>query len=651
MKIDSFKSLIFALKEYFHTYDPSNFSLFYAIKSCFGLFICMVLAFSFFNIQSIIFAILPCVFIFYMNNLKATPNKKFIILITFMFICSMFALIVPFLITLSFYIAIPTFFWIFIVIFLGAISRDLQLIGIYTTILMMAMLISASLNKFNPDEVYLATILGSSIAIAFRTFTFYTYGGFTRRTFLMLLNDLIYMCENLNNKKYDEWQGLLAVRISDLKELFSTKSANIKDTSLVKHQEMAMFYLLKCEEIALTLSSLRTLFRTHRDNIYINNIQEEIIYNLNELKKIFHDEKVNLKFFYLSRLKHLNTMPILCTSLEVLYYKFDIFRQGGAKTIKMQPEKNIITLDELKSRLSLDNKQFKFSIKVALATAFSMFLAVFYQIDHGIWIAMGVFTLFKESINTTAINNRRTFFAALLGSIIGIFIVFCISSKMLFIALFISYFACVYFKHFPYFIATVFIMINLTISFASVGLDYEKLIVVRMIDFVIAFIIVYIFSFIWPSKSEDDIKPTLRTTVKNLKEFLSAIVEKEDYHRRGNAVLLNITDLKNLLYESRTKKNKINHIRLLETLIEMNNLCISLNDYLYSKYNKIQPKEQSDIGILITRFKMMENIDDDLPYYFYDEVADKILSEDEKVKYFIDKISKLQDTVYRYLTE
>ncbi len=651
MENNKINEFLFKTKEFFHTYDPSNFSLHYAIKSSIGLIICAIVSHFFISNEMIIFSILPCVFIFYMNNFKAVGFKKILYLLSFMAISAIFALIIPFLIKLEFYIAFPTFVWIFLVIFSGAFSLDAQRVGMNITILLMAMLISASLDKFNSNEGFLAVIIGSSIATVFRTFTFYTYGGFTRRSFFMLLNDLIYMCENIKNNKYEEWQIILTTRINNLKELFESKSVNIKDPSLIKHQEMAMFYLLKCEEISLTLFSLRTLLKSNKNDAYVKNIQDEIIYNLNELKKIFIDEKVNLKTFTLDRLKKLNTMPILCASIEVLYYKFDLFRQGGARTIKLKQDSNPLTLENIKNRFNFKDKYFKFSIKVALATSFSMFLAIFFQIDHGIWIAMSVFTLFKETINSTTINNKLTIYASLIGFGGGLLIIFITPSNMLLFTLFLSYFTCIYFKHFSYFLATTFIMMNLAIFFASIGLDYETLIVYRMADFFAAFLIVYAFSFLWPSKSEDDIKPTLKETIINLKDFLISIRDKENYYENGNKVLFNINTIKNLLYESRTKKNKMQHIRLFEALIEINSLCISLNDYLYSNYAKVQVKEQSDITILITRFKMMENISNDLPFYFYEQVNDKILTNDDKIKYFINKISKRQDVVYKYLTD
>lgn len=639
------------LKAYFHKYDPSNFSLLYAIKACIGLAICLII--THFTIQSnyIIFSVLACVFIFYMNNLNSVGIKKILYLLAFAFFGCFFALIVPYLIKLDVFMAIPSFIWIFAVIFSGAISQDALKVGIYVTLLAMAMLISASLNSFDSLEVFCATLIGSCVATIFRTFAFYTYGGFTRRSFIMLLNDLIYMSENMTNNNYEMWQNLFVTRINEFKRLFESKSVNIKDSSLIRHQEMAMFYLLKCEEIALALFSLRTFFKQNSKNAHIKNIQNEIIYNLEELKKIFKDEKVNLKSFCLDRLKQLNTLPILCTLVEVLYYKLELFKQGGAKQLILKPKDKKITVKTILEKFHFDNKYFKFSIKVALATSFSLFLALFFKIDHGIWIAMGVFTMFKETINSTTINNKETIFAALIGFALGLLIIFSIHSKLIFVVLFLSYFACIYFKHFPYFIATIFIMLNLAILFASLGLDYERLLVFRLIDFIVAFFIVYAFSYLWPSKSEDDIKPTLKDAINNLKDFLSSVIKKEDYLNYENKILLNIKSLKNLLYESRNKHNKIGQIRLLEAVLEMNNLCISLNDYLYSKYNKIQLKEQSDIGILITRFKMMENISNDLPYYFYDEVADKILSNDERIKYFINQISKRQDIVYKYLID
>lgn len=646
-----YNEIILKIKAFFHTYDPSNFSLLYAIKSSIGLLVCTIISYFILDSNHLIFSVLSCVFIFYMNNLNAIGVKKILLLSSFMFLSAMFALMVPFLVRLDFYIFIPCFLWVFLVVFSSSIDLDYQRIGIYITILHMALLISSSMGNYNANDAFVAIIIGSSIAILFRTFTFYTYGGFTRKSFLMLLNDLIFMSENINNNKYDEWQSLISNRLGALKNLFETRSVNIKDSSLIKHQETAMFYLLKCEEIMLTLFSLRTFLRKNKTNSHVKNIQKEIIYNLEELKHIFKDEKVNLSRFYFDRLKQLNTLPILCSSLEVLYYKFEIFRLGGSREIKLKPDNNKFNLKNIIDKLNFKDKNFQFAIKVALATSFSMFLAVFFKLDHGIWIAMGVFTLFKETINSTTINNKLTIYAALIGFALGLFIIFIINSSFLIPILFVSYFACIYFKHFPYFIATIFIMMNLAIFFASLGLDYEKLIFVRVIDFIVAFFIVYIFSFLWPSKSQDNIKPILKGIIVNQKILLDCVLKKENFINKEEEILFNFTILKGYLLESKNKSNKITYTKLLDSLLEINNLCISLNDYMNVKYNKIGPLEQSDINILLTRFKMMENVSNDLPYYFYDEVSDKILTQDSKIRYFIEQISKRQDVVYKFIID
>lgn len=647
--MNKYNEFLFMLKAFFHTYDPSNFSLLYAIKSSLGLFVCIVISYFLLDEDYIIFSVLSCVFIFYMNNLNAIGIRKILLLLLFMFFSSIFALFVPLLMSLDFYIFIPCFFWVFLVVFSGSIDLDFQRIGIYITILHMVLLISFSISTYNENNVFFSIIIGSSVAIVFRTFAFYTYGSFTRKSFLMLLNDLIFMSENINNNKYDEWQSLIASRIASLKSLFQTRSVNIKDSSLIKHQETAMFYLLKCEEITLTLFSLRTFLRKNKTNSHVKNIQKEIVYNLEELKNIFKDKKVNLTRFYFDRLKQLNTLPILCSSLEVLYYKFEIFKLGGLKEIKLKPEVKKLNLETIIEKLNFKDKNFQFSVKVALATSFSMFLAVFFKLDHGIWIAMGVFTLFKETINSTTINNKITIYASIIGFAIGLLIIFTINNSFLLPILFISYFACIYFKHFPYFIATIFIMMNLAIFFASLGLDYEKLIFVRVLDFIISFFIVYVFSFLWPSKSQDNIKPILKNIIKNQEILLGCILKRENFVDKEEDILNDFSNLKNCLLESKNRHNKITYTKLLDSLLEINNLCISFNDYMNVKYNKISPLEQSDINILITRFKMMINVSDDLPYYFYDEIGDKILTQDYKVRYFIEQISKRQDIVYKFI--
>lgn len=643
---NDFRQLKNNLQAFFHMYDPSNFALFYSIKAAIALLICMLSAYLMLDSKVIIFSLFACVFIFYMNTFNAKNMQKIIILSIFAIISALCALLIPFLIDIKLYVFIPCFIWVFIVNFIAAFNSDLQKIGIYITLLVMAMMISASLNTFYPTQSALAILHGSVIAIAFRTFTLYTYGSYTRRSFLMLLNNLIYMSENITNDNYNHWQSIFVSRVDEIKKLFASKSANIKDTSLIKNQEMAVFYLLKCEEIAFTLLSLRLYFRKNQHNKYISNIQEEIIFNLNELKNIFLDKTVNLKTINFTRFKDLNTFPILCECLEVLYYKFNMFKLGGMKKLEFKENSTKISFKALKDNFNLKNKYFRFSFKVALATSFSMFLAIFFKIDHGIWIAMGVFTLFKESINSTAIINKSTIYASMLGFALGFLLIFNLTANkhILEFILFISYFACIYFKHFPYFLSTVLIMFNLVIFFAYLGLDFERLILFRLADFIAAFVIVYVFSYIWPIKSENDIKPTIQETTKNIQNFLTSIINRSKYFEAENSVLLSIKKLRNLLDESKNKNSLI-----FEAIIEINNLCINLNDYIYNKHSKVDLKLDTDIKILITRFEMLRKASDDLPFYFYEDVSDKFLSTDSKIKYFLEQIGKRQDTLYKFL--
>lgn len=634
------------LKAFFHMYDPSNFALFYTIKAAIALLICITSAYFIFDSKVIIFCFFACIFIFYMNTFNAKNTKKIIILSIFAITSSLCALAIPFLINIKLYIFIPCFIWVFIVNFIAAFDTDLQKIGSYVTLLIMVMMISASLNTFYPMQSALAILYGSTIAIIFRTFTLYTYGSYTRRSFLMLLNNLIFMSKNITNNNYNHWQSIFVSRVEEIKKLFASKSANIKDTSLIKNQEMAVFYLLKCEEIAFTLLSLRLHFRKNQHNKIISNIQEEIIFNLGELKNIFLDKAVNLKTINFIRLKDLNTFPILCECLEILYYKFNMFKLGGMKKLDFKENTIKINFKGLKDNFNLKNKYFRFSFKLALATSFSMFLAIFFKIDHGIWIAMGVFTLFKESINSTAIINKNTIYASSLGFALGFLLIFLLPSNkyIIQIILVISYFACIYFKHFPYFLSTILLMFNLVIFFAYLGLDFKMLILFRLTDFIIAFIIVYIFSYIWPIKSENDIKPTIKESTENIKFFLTSIVNRNKYFEAENKVLLSIKKLKDLLDES-----KHSNFLILEEIIEINNLCINLNDYIYSKNSKVDLKLDSDIKILITRFEMLNKASDNLPFYFYKEVSDKFLSTDNKIKYFLEQIGKRQDNLYKFL--
>ncbi|WP_180380488.1 hypothetical protein, partial [Campylobacter devanensis] len=53
----------------------------------------------------------------------------------------------------------------------------------------------------------------------------------------------------------------------------------------------------------------------------------------------------------------------------------------------------------------------------------------------------------------------------------------------------------------------------------------------------------------------------------------------------------------------------------------------------------------SDINIISTRFEMIEKRVNKLPYYFYDNMEDRILSQDIKIKFLLLEIAKRQDRI------
>ena len=52
-----------------------------------------------------------------------------------------------------------------------------------------------------------------------------------------------------------------------------------------------------------------------------------------------------------------------------------------------------------------------------------------------------------------------------------------------------------------------------------------------------------------------------------------------------------------------------------------------------------------DINIISTRFEMIEKRVNKLPYYFYDNMEGRILSQDIKIKFLLLEIAKKQDRI------
>lgn len=83
--------------------------------------------------------------------------------------------------------------------------------------------------------------------------------------------------------------------------------------------------------------------------------------------------------------------------MEVVFFKFELFANGGELVLEDKQTKftNSSFITTFKQAF-VNQENIKLSIKTALAAALGVFVALFFKLDHGIWVAIGVFSLLKS---------------------------------------------------------------------------------------------------------------------------------------------------------------------------------------------------------------------------------------------------------------
>lgn len=641
------------LKQYLHLYDPSHFSFYYTIKAIFSFSISLTIAYILNLSDHILFTILSSVFIFYMNVFDSTGFKKAAYFGLFILNSCCFIYFIDFFNLMGIWLFIPTFIWVFWVNFSQYISQDLFRVNIYSTILSFSALIFSQTMAIDIYKAILGVLVGGIVALLFRTISFYTYGTYTKRNFLMLLGDLEFMARYLNDKEFDILNAAFITHTNQIKLVFKSKSVKIKDPSFIKHHKLALFYLYKCEEIGAMLLSLRSFFKRNKTNSHILSIQDELCYNINQLKHIFKDDKEpKLCKRRYEIVKSLGVLPRLCDLMEVMFFKLELFINSGQVVLEEENKTKSYTIYQkikIAFQKAISNQEnIKLSIKTALAASLGIFIALFFELDHGIWVAIGIFSLLKARKNATKIAIFQTITGVLIGFFVGYLLILIFKDTKLFLPIvFLSYFACVYFKHFPYTISLASIMANLALFFAFARPDFEKLILYRILDLGISFaIVLFISYFVWPSKSEDDIVPSILDIIDKQTKLINTQESKAYLDLQGD-ISLALNNLSNTINECQNKTNYFKYHKILQSLNELNLSVISLYSYVDGENKMKDYKVLSDIRLLSTRFDMIKNMTNALPYYFYDEVRSKLSSQNPKMVYFLLLVAKKQDELYK----
>ncbi|WP_133169602.1 FUSC family protein [Campylobacter blaseri] len=493
-------------------------------------------------------------------------------------------------------------------------------------------------------------MLGSIIGISIRILNFTGYGEFTKKNFAIIINNLKLVNNSKNSYEFKFWQNKTVLLLENLKNIFSKQSVNYKDSSLIKNQTRALFYLYKMEEILYLISTIRIkYFSDNKRKILFKRLQNEIDYNLNELKNLFKNEPVNLKFDTYDRIKSLKEMPIFMASLDVLYNLFKIIVAGGEEKIVLKTRKNTFSMRKLKDSISLNNTLFQYSFKFAIAISSGVFITNFFNISKGMWVSLGVITVMRMKIDNIKLIIQDSVISTLFGIIVGISIVLLFQNSLfLFIIIPIVLFLLFYLKPFPYPVWNFSLIVAMTFLFSIISNNFSELIMFRFLSMCFGFAIALLISkLFWPIRSKDEIMPLFKQNITDLSKLMKDIATAENdinIRERIGTILKNLNEFNNIIKSSKKDSYQKLHDFSMNITLNLFRLTTYINSIKIENYDIIK----NDLTILRRRFDMIDKKLNHLPYYFYENSSELFLNKDKRILLLMERIAKDQEDIYLF---
>ena len=386
--------IIKKFKSFIRYYDPANFQLIYSLKAATTIAFNCFLCFYFFHLSGAIMAVNITMGIFFLGELECKDSSKLAFLLLYIALSSLFMPFVTPLMSLGVWLSLIVFVWIFVVGISQIYSSNLNKILLAVNATGLVAFVTKAAVGLNVVESIGGLVLAGVLSIIIKFENFGKYGKFTKKSISFLLDNAILSSKALGTSHFYASIADLMSSIDKSKEIFANKSLKIKDVKLVRNQAKALFYFYKVEEIALLLRTLGASFERIEDKALLNEVKNEIAYNLFELKKIFKNQTPKLKFDALNLAKNSN-FKIFASSLGVLYDKFLLIKEGGEDKLSFNNTKKI-TLKEAFKKLNLKNEVLKESLRLAICMSLAIFIAQAMHINHGIWIAIAVMSLNKH---------------------------------------------------------------------------------------------------------------------------------------------------------------------------------------------------------------------------------------------------------------
>ncbi|MDY5519810.1 FUSC family protein [Campylobacter lanienae] len=632
--------------KFFNRYDPAWFALSYSLKATISILICGFLGYYVGGFFGMIYASNSSMTIFFLSSLDGDIRVKigYLLLYIILGICSV--LFVSTLFKFHLLFCFFTLIWMIFVGFSKLFNSNLNKILTIVNATGLLSIITSNQPNWDLQSSLEGFVMGSIIAIIFRLTRFGTYGKFTKRSATMILDNLIQMNQNISSDK--EFLNLAKQcdkNINDIKKVFANKSSTIKDERLIIHHSRAIFYLYKLEDIYHILVSMQRYFKSIKDQNLLNLINSEITNNLIELKNIFVDRNFTIKDDALSLIRQ-SDYGIFKASLEVLYSKFNLIKAGGEDKIALEYKKHK-SIKEIFKDITINNPTIQHSLRLAIGVSIAIIIASFGDVHNGVWIAIGVISITKDSSYMTKITGIGNIKGTIIGVAFTSILLNLITNDLVFTIICVIFiFLAFYFKNFPPIYEMAAFMSAFTIVYYLILGNDINLVYLRIIDILIGFIVSFGITFIlFRHTNEIELSNSYINLLPKFKNLSNSVIQG-GFTIEQNAISNSLTNYHNTIIQSDRRKGLKRYLEIYKNLHDISSLLSNLK--AYSDSTDISTTKDaliSDINIISTRFEMIEKRVNKLPYYFYDNMEDRILSQDSKIRFLLLEIAKKQDKI------
>ena len=635
--------------KFLNHYDPSWFALNYSIKATISILICGFAGNFFGGFLGMVYAANSSMIIFFLASLDGSTKIKIYYFLLYIILGIFAILFVSTIFKFSWLFCFFTLIWMIFVGFSTLFNQNLNKILTIVNATGLLTIIASNQSSWNLADSLESFIAGSIIAIAFRLTRFGTYGKFTKKSCTMVLDDLINMSQNISDKEFLNLAKQCDEHINEIKKVFTHKSSTIKDARLIIHHSRAIFYLYKLEDIYHLLVAMQRYFKSIKNPNLLNALNSEITNNLIQLKNIFIDKNSILKIDAL-KLARQSDYEIFKASLEVLYSKFELIKDGGEDKIALEFKEKKSLKKAIKD-ITLHNPIVQNSLRLAIGVSIAIIIASFGDVHNGVWIAIGVISMSKDSSYMTKITGIANIKGALIGITLAFVLIHIVVNENLF-ALFcvVCIFLAFYFKNFPPAYAMAAFMCAFTMVYSLILGNAISVVYIRIIDILIGFILSFVAAFIlFRHTNEIKLSNTYINLLPKFKNLSNSVIEGR-FSIEQNAISNSLTNYHNTITQSDRNKELKRYLEIYKNLHDISSLLSNLKVYTDSlkQSNKLITTKDalnSDINIISTRFEMIEKRVNKLPYYFYDNMEDRILSQDIKIKFLLLEIAKRQDRI------